>query len=121
MGGSRSLPQVLDNFRTGVGVDECAAAARSRGFPVFALQGSGQCFFASMTDVARLQASQMLSDASCDALPCPASASTCPGLINKVYVSVGAHTPLGLVRKDNVWQWKHWPCLRLTTVFPTSR
>jgi hypothetical protein len=80
--------------RSGVGIDECAAAARSRGFPVFALQGKGQCFFGSMADVARLQASQKLSDDRCNNLPCPASAATCPGRINKVFFLIGAHTPL---------------------------
>ncbi len=90
LGGTRTLPQVLDNFRMGVGVDECAAAARSRGFPVFALQGYGQCFFGSMADVARLQATQKLSDDSCSNLPCPPNAATCPGNINKVYFLLGA-------------------------------
>jgi hypothetical protein len=79
----------------GLGLDECAAAARSRGFPVFALQGYGQCFFGSMTDVARLQASQQLSDDVCSSLPCPASAATCPGYINKVYILIGARMPWG--------------------------
>ncbi len=85
------MPQVLDEYRTGVGLDECAAAARSRGFPVFALQGYGQCFFGSMADVARLQTSQKLSDASCSNLPCPASAPACTENINKVYFIVGAN------------------------------
>jgi hypothetical protein len=83
---------MYENLRTGVGIDECAAAARSRGFPVFALQGKGQCFFGSMPDVARLQTSKKLSDDKCSSLPCPASAATCPERINKVYFLIGAHT-----------------------------
>jgi hypothetical protein len=90
MGGRQTLPIVLDKYRTGVGVDECAAAARNRGFPVFALQGFGQCFFGSMADVARLQATQRLSDASCSNFPCPGSAAACPKNINKVYFLIGA-------------------------------
>ncbi len=91
----RTLPKVLDNFRMGVSVDECAAAARSRGFVVFALQGYGQCFFGSMADVASISSSQRLADASCNALPCPDSAASgCPGNINKVYVTYGADNPL---------------------------
>ncbi len=96
MGGTRQLPQVLDRFRTGVSLDECAAAARSRGLPVFALQGYGQCFFGSMADVARLETSQKLSDASCTNLPCPASAMSCAANINKIYTVYGADTPLGV-------------------------
>jgi hypothetical protein len=80
---------VLDEYRVGVGLDECAAAARSRGFPVFALQGYGQCFFGSMADVARLQASQKLSDESCSNVPCPASAPACGMNNNKVYIVIG--------------------------------
>jgi hypothetical protein len=76
-------------------LDDCAAAARTKGFPVFALQGKGQCFFGSMADVARLQASsQRLSDDKCSSLPCPASAATCPDRINKIFVLIGAHTRL---------------------------
>jgi hypothetical protein len=90
MDGTRTLPQVLD--RTGVGLDECSAEARSRGFPVFALQGYGQCLFGSMADVARLQTSEKVVDAFCTSLPCPASAAICPGKINKVYILIGAHT-----------------------------
>jgi hypothetical protein len=91
-GGDRTLPQIYDNLRSGVGIDECAAAARSRGFPVFAQQWSGQCFFGSMADVARLQASQRLSDDKCSNLPCPTSAASCPGRINKLYILIGEHT-----------------------------
>jgi hypothetical protein len=94
LGGGRTLPQTYDNFRSGVGVDECAAAARSRGFPVFALQWKGQCFFGSMADVARLQGSQKLSDDRCSSLPCPDSAATCPWRINKVYILRCAHLSL---------------------------
>jgi hypothetical protein len=96
MGGTRQLPQALDKSRTGVSLDECAAAARSRGFPVFALQEHGQCYFGSMADVARLDASQKLSDASCTNLPCPASATTCTANVNKVYTVYGADTPVGV-------------------------
>jgi hypothetical protein len=92
-GGTRSLPQVHDNLRQGVSLDECAAAARIKGWPVFALQWYGQCFFGSMADVARLQAaSQKLSDDKCNSLPCPGGAATCPGNINKIFVLIGAHT-----------------------------
>jgi hypothetical protein len=90
----RTLPQGLDG-RTGVGVDECAAAARGRGFPTFALQGYGRCFFSSMADVARVRASQLYSDETCNELPCPASATTCRGYINKVYILLGTRIPLG--------------------------
>jgi hypothetical protein len=89
--GTRTLPQVLDNYRTGVSLEECAAAARSRGFTVFALQGAGQCFFGSLADVARLQGSKKVPDSSCVDLPCSASAENCPKRINKVYVLVGVH------------------------------
>jgi hypothetical protein len=102
LGGDRTLPQTYDNFRTGVGIDECAAAARSRGFPVFALQGKGLCFFGSMADVARIQASLKLYDDKCSSLPCPASAATCPERINKVYVLIGVHTPLRSGELKNV-------------------
>ncbi len=88
-GGTRTLPQVLDQYRLGVGLDECAAAARSRGFPVFALQGYGQCYFGSTADVSRLQGSQNLSDASCSNLPCAASAASCSGNVNKVFFLIG--------------------------------
>jgi hypothetical protein len=101
-GGDRTLPQMYDNLRSGVGIDECAAAAGSRGFPVFALQGKGQCFFGSMADVARLQASQNLSDDRCSSLPCPASAATCLTRINKVYFLIGVHTPLRSCPRRNV-------------------
>ncbi len=87
----RTLPQGLDG-RTGVSIDECAAAARSRGFPLFALQGYGQCFFGSMADVQRSQ--QKIADGDCNGLPCPASAATCLEYINKVYILIGAHIPL---------------------------
>ncbi len=81
---------MLDKYRTGVGLDECAAAARSRGFPVFALQGYGMCFFGSMADVALQQASQKLPDASCNNLPCSPSAASCSSYINKIYFLIGA-------------------------------
>jgi hypothetical protein len=84
----RTLPQGLDG-RKGVGVDDCAAAARSRGFPLFALQGYGQCFFGSMADVQRSQ--QKLADGDCNDLPCPASAATCRGYVNKVYILIGTY------------------------------
>jgi hypothetical protein len=90
----RTLPQGLVG-RTGVGVEECAAAALGRGFPFFALQGYGQCFFGSMADVARVQASQSNPDAVCNGVPCPASATTCRGYINKVYFITGMHVSLG--------------------------
>jgi hypothetical protein len=88
----RTLPQVHDNFRSGIGLDECAAAARAKGFPFFALQWQGLCFFGSAADVARLQASQRLSDDKCSALPCKVNDASCPGNINKIYFLVGAHT-----------------------------
>jgi hypothetical protein len=87
------MPQLLENMRTGYGIDECVAAARSRGFPVFAQQWKGQCSFGSMADVARLQATQRLSDDKCSNLPCPTSAANCPGRINKIFVLIGAFTP----------------------------
>jgi hypothetical protein len=96
LGGSRTLPQVLDKFRTGVSLDECAAGARNRGLPVFALQGYGQSFIGSMADVARLEASQKLSDASCTNLPCPLSAATCTGNINNIFTVYGADTAVGV-------------------------
>jgi hypothetical protein len=86
----RTLPQGLANS-TGFGLEECAAAARGRGFPLFALQGKGQCFFGSVADLARIQASQKLPDAECSNLPCPASAATCRMTTNKVYVLIGMH------------------------------
>jgi hypothetical protein len=99
----RTLPQGLDG-RTGVRVDECAAAARDRGFPLFALQGKGQCFFGSVADVARIPASQKLADAACNDLPCPASAAICPATTNKVYFLIGTHILyLTNNRLANVW------------------
>ena len=92
LGQLRSLPQVHNNFRVG-SVEDCAAAARIKGFPMFALQWYGECFFGSMADVARLQASpQKLPDDNCALLPCPAGAAICPGNINKIFVLIGAHT-----------------------------
>ncbi len=98
----RSLPQGLDG-RTGVGVDECATAARSRGFPLFALQGKGLCFFGSVADV---QMSQLrLGDGGCYDVPCPASAATCSGYTNKVYMLIGEHTPLPILPKQFAFFW----------------
>jgi hypothetical protein len=97
---------VLDQYRTGVGLDECAAAARSRGFPLFALQGYGQCYFGSLADVARLQASQKLADASCSMLPCPAAAAACPVNINKVYFLIGAQEARVSAQMDSMF----WTC-----------
>ncbi len=77
-------------------MDECAAAARSRGFPFFALQGYGECFFGSMADVARVQASQPEPDEACNGLPCPVSAMTCRAYVNKVYFLIGTHILQGL-------------------------
>jgi hypothetical protein len=92
-GGDRTLPQPYDNLRTGVGIDECAAAGRARGFPVFALQGYGQCFFGSMADLSRIQGTQKLSDDKCSNLPCPAAAAAanCPSRINKVFFLIGEY------------------------------
>jgi hypothetical protein len=87
-GGNRTLPQSLDG--EGFGLDECAAAARSRGFRIFALQWYGQCFFGSIADVARLPSSNKLPDTSCDQLPCTSSSRICPGYINKIYIFTGA-------------------------------
>jgi hypothetical protein len=101
MDGTRTLPQVLDLGRTGITLDECAAAARSRGFPVFALQGNGQCFFGSMSDIAFISSSLKLLDDSCSSLPCAASDANCPGMINKVYVLIGARAPLEFMHIDN--------------------
>ncbi len=92
-GNTRSLPQAHGG--TGIGIDECAAAARIKGFPVFALQWYGQCFLGSIADVARIQ-SQKLSDESCASLPCPTTAGNCPGNINKIYFLIGAHTHCNL-------------------------
>jgi hypothetical protein len=89
----RTLPQGHDNSRQGVGIDECAAAARTKGFPFFALQSYGICFFGSTADVARLQATRRLSDDKCSSLPCAPGAAICPGNINKIYFLLGARMP----------------------------
>jgi hypothetical protein len=96
MDGTRTLPQVLDDFRMGVSLQECAAAARVRGFPVFALQGGGQCFFGSMADVARLHAAQKLTDDTCSMVPCANDDGSCPTNVNKVYLLMGAHSPFDI-------------------------
>jgi hypothetical protein len=83
-GGRQTLPVSLS--RTGVSTDECAVAARGRGYPVFSLQGYGTCFMGSMADVAKMNAaSQQTTDAMCSAIPCPAAAATCIGSVNKVF------------------------------------
>ncbi len=48
-----------------------------------------------MADLARIQARQKLPDAACNALPCAGSATSCRGYMNKVYVLIGTHIPLG--------------------------
>jgi hypothetical protein len=90
----RTLPQVHNDLHGGISLDECAAAARSKGFPYFALQGYGVCFFGSAADVARLQATQRLSDDNCSSVPCPTGAATCSGNINKVYFITRCAWPL---------------------------
>ncbi len=75
-------------------MEECATAARSRGFPLFALQGKGLCFFGSVADVQKSQ--QKVADGACNELPCAASAATCLGYANKVYILIGAHIPRGV-------------------------
>jgi hypothetical protein len=87
-----TLPRALNNYPGGVGLDECAAAARSQGFPLFSLQKYGQCSLGYIADVARL-ASEKLPDESCSALPCATSGADCPAYVNKVFFLVGAHTP----------------------------
>jgi hypothetical protein len=114
LGGDRTLPQTYGNFRSGVGIDECAAAACSRGFPVFAMQWKGQCFFGSMADVARLQSSQKLSDDKCSSLPCPESAATCPWRINKVYLLIGAGTCLQPFNPKCLYRTSGWLCVLST-------
>jgi hypothetical protein len=90
----RTLPRGLDG-RTGVSVEECATEARRRGFPLFALQGKGLCFFGSVADVQMSQ--YRLDDGACNDVPCPASAATCRGYVNKVYIMIGEHIPLPIL------------------------
>ncbi len=92
----RTLPQGLHG-RTGVTVEECAREARSRGFPLFALQGKGQCAFGSVADVQMSQ--QKLDDGACNDVPCPAAAATCRGYVSKVYIMLGEQTPLTILSR----------------------
>jgi hypothetical protein len=87
--GQRTLP-VLASGDGGLSMDECAAAARDRGYPVFALQWRGDCFMGSVADVAKMNAaSQKLADSACLLIPCDQSAASCPGYINKVFLIEG--------------------------------
>jgi hypothetical protein len=70
-------------------VDECAAAARDRGYQVFALQWYGTCFLGSLADVAAMDAAALKrADDICQPVPCPPY-SQCPGWTNKVFLLGG--------------------------------
>jgi hypothetical protein len=67
-------------------VDQCAVAARDKGYPVFALQGYGLCFMGAVADVAKMiAASKKTTDNACSALPCAQAGTSCPPSLNKVY------------------------------------
>jgi hypothetical protein len=87
--GLRALPVFLS--RSGAWtVDQCAVAARDKGYPVFALQGYGLCFMGALADVSKMiAASKKTSDDSCSALPCAQAGASCPASLNKVYFLEG--------------------------------
>jgi hypothetical protein len=84
------LPDNLQLTRP-VSADECALAARSRGFQVFGVQSWNWCFFGSMADVARLQARRRPDQFQCSFVPCTLPGGVCPEAVGKVYVLIGAH------------------------------
>jgi hypothetical protein len=69
-----------------VSVDECAAAARDRGYQVFALQWYGACFLGSLADVAVMHGRP---GGICQDVPCAPSQQSCPGWTNKVFLLGG--------------------------------
>jgi hypothetical protein len=82
--GQQTLPVSLT--RTGLSIDDCAVAARDRGYPVFSLQGYGVCFIGSMADLAKMNAAfQNTTDAVCSSIPCDRTTATCPSAVNKVF------------------------------------
>jgi hypothetical protein len=85
--GFRGLP--FNPFRSaGWTVDQCAVAARDRGYPVFALQHTLDCFMGTIADVAKM-ASQKTTDDACSGLPCTQPGVPCPLSLNKVYFLEG--------------------------------
>jgi hypothetical protein len=86
-GGDRAFPVLLFSRWT---VDQCAAAARDRGFPVFAIQFRHDCWLGTVADVAKMiAASQKTTDAACEPLPCAEGSATCPASLNKAYLLEG--------------------------------
>jgi hypothetical protein len=83
----RTLPVQID--RDGWTVDQCAALARDRGYPVFALQWYHNCFLGSVADVARMIAVSLnTTDAECSTVPCVANGPCVAGR-NKVFFLEG--------------------------------
>jgi hypothetical protein len=86
--GQRAFP--VSVIGAGVSVEECAVAARHRGYPIFALQWYNECFMGSVADLAKMNAaSQKTTDVSCGLIPCNPFATSCPGWLNKVYLLQG--------------------------------
>ncbi len=82
--GGRTFPDLLDGGRY-VSVDECAAAARDKGYQVFALEWYGECFLGSFADVAAMDAALLKkADDGCQSIPC-AAGGPCPGWTLKVF------------------------------------
>ncbi len=85
--GWRGLP--VDPYRSaGWTVDQCAAAARDRGYPVSSLQHTQDCFMGTIADVAKM-APQKTTDDACSPLPCTQPGVPCPLSLNKVYFLEG--------------------------------
>jgi hypothetical protein len=74
----------------GLSVDECALAARDRGYPIFSSQWRRECYMGSVADVAKMNAASLkLTDAVCSPIPCNQTAATCPGFVHKVFLLEG--------------------------------
>lgn len=89
----RNLPALVEG-RADFSMAECAAAARDRGYAVFALQYFGQCFLGSVADVTRMDgASLKVPDDMCVNVPCVISGSPCNGLFNRAFSLDGLRAP----------------------------
>jgi hypothetical protein len=96
--GQRTFPVMLD--QDGMSIDDCAVAARKRGYPIFSLQWFGSCMMGSVADVAKMNAaSQNAPDAQCSAIPCPPTEANCTGWTNKVYFLEGMFVSLASLLK----------------------
>ncbi len=89
----RNLPARVEG-RNDLSVEECAGATRARGYAVFALQWTGQCYMGSIEDVARMDGvSLKRSDDMCVNVPCVISGSPCSGYLNKTFLLDGVRAP----------------------------